>query len=140
MKIAIIHLSDLHYRLNWEEDQGLVLEAFFKDLAKQLTSKKEYKFFLAFSGDIVLAGSKSELYSSFIEQFSSELDKINILKDQRICVPGNHDVSIDVVIEKHVEHEGVVAQKLNEKDFNDFISSHPDILEKKFNNYMNFEK
>lgn len=25
----LIHLSDLHFRLGWEEGQGVVLEAFF---------------------------------------------------------------------------------------------------------------
>ena len=139
MKKVIIHLSDLHFRLNWEEDQGIVLEAFFKDLSKQIDQIDISNVYVAFSGDVVLAGGKPELYDSFFAQFDSELTRVNIPKNQRICVPGNQDVSFNFVNENSVEHEGVVSQKLSEKNFNDFIYKKPIILKGKFDNYMSFE-
>ena len=139
MKKLIIHLSDLHFRQNWEEDQGLVLEAFFEDLVKQIRPQDATNVFIAFSGDVVLSGGDPELYNSFFDQFDYELNKLKIFKNQRICVPGNHDVSINFIKEKFIEHEGVVSQELNEKDFNDYILKQPRILFDKFDNYIAFK-
>lgn len=135
----IIHLSDLHFRQNWEEEQGLVLEAFFKDLSKQIEPFDRSDIYLAFSGDVVLAGGKPELYESFLVQFNTELNKLKIPKSQRICIPGNHDVSVNCISEKFIEHEGVLKQCLNEHQFNDYISKTPIIFVEKFSNYKNFE-
>lgn len=139
MKKTIIHLSDLHFRTDWEEEQGLVLEAFFKDLYKQIQLLDKSKVYLIFSGDIVLAGGDSKLYDAFLKQFDDELNKLNIPRSQRICIPGNHDISVDFIKDKSVEHEGVVTQKLNETDFNNYLSKQPTILTDKFPNYKSFE-
>lgn len=136
---SIIHLSDLHFRLNWEEDQGLVLEAFFKDLSKQLEHLNKKDVFLAFSGDVVRAGSELELYNAFLMQFDTELNKLGIPKSQRICIPGNHDVSVNFISSNPVEHEAVVTMKLDEKMFNDYIQKEPKLLLGKFDNYRAFE-
>lgn len=135
----IIHLSDLHFRNNWEEDQGIVLAKFFKDLAKQIQNFDSSNVYLAFSGDVVLAGGNPELYETFLNQFDAELNKLKIPKNQRICIPGNHDVSVDYISENAIEHEGVLKQDLDERLFNDFISKTPVIFLKKFTNYKNFE-
>ena len=138
-KKALIHLSDIHFRLNWDEDQGLVLEGFFKDLAKQMQLLVGSDIYMVFSGDVVYAGGEKNLYDIFFKQFDSELNKLGIPKSKRICVPGNHDVSVNHINEFKVEHEGIISQKLNEKDFNDYISREPKILIEKFNNYKIFE-
>jgi hypothetical protein len=139
MKKSIIHLSDLHFRQNWYEEQGLVLDAFFKDLAKQIQGLDTSNVFFIFSGDLVLAGEKEELYEAFFNYFDTELNKLKILKDQRICIPGNHDVSQSFVQTKQVEHEGVISQRLSEKEFNDYVSKSPNILTDKFHNYFTFQ-
>lgn len=74
MTKKIIHLSDLHFRQNWEEDQGIVLEAFFKDLAKQIEQWDSSNFYIAFSGDVVQSGGTPDLYDSFLDQFDTELN------------------------------------------------------------------
>lgn len=140
MKKLIIHLSDLHFRRNWDEDQGLVLNAFFNDLSKQVENSINTNIYLIFSGDVVFAGSDPQLYEKFLKQFDLELTKLRIPKSQRVCVPGNHDVSQDYVAQNHVEHEGVVAQGLKEREFNDYIQKQPSILKAKFKNYQIFEK
>lgn len=89
MKKIIIHLSDLHFRQNWEENQGLVLDAFFKDLSKQIEHTAISNIYIAFSGDVVLAGGNPELYEDLLNQFDIELTKLKIPKNQRFCVPGN---------------------------------------------------
>jgi len=139
MKITLIHLSDIHFRMNWEENQGIVLDAFFKDLSKQIKLNPSSKYFLVSSGDFVFTGSDKEQYNSFINQFDSELNKLDISKSQRICVPGNHDVSGEYVKEKFIEHEGVVKLGLEEQQFNDYVSKTSNIFIDKFNNYNAFE-
>ncbi|MCJ7525522.1 MAG: hypothetical protein MUP71_09930 [Candidatus Aminicenantes bacterium] len=78
MKKTIIHLSDLHFRQNWEEDQGVVLAEFFKDLGKQIGKLDKSNVYIAFSGDVVLAGGESALYDNFYLQFDYELNKLGI--------------------------------------------------------------
>ncbi|WP_184545051.1 metallophosphoesterase family protein [Mucilaginibacter sp. FT3.2] len=137
---SIIHLSDLHFRNNWEEDQEVLLSSFFKDLEKQLKYLNPQNVFIAFSGDVVLAGGDSELYTKFLERFDADLNNLNIPISQRICIPGNHDVSRNYVSEKEIEHEGIISQNLTEKKFNDYMFSQPEIILKKFENYELFEQ
>lgn len=135
----IIHLSDLHYQLNWEEDQGIVLSAFFKDLAKQIKGIDSDDVLFVFSGDIVKSGGDQLLYESFFDLFDKELNELNITKEKRFCIPGNHDISAEYVKNNFVIHEGIVAQNLNEKEYNDFINKKDSFLEGKFENYILFE-
>ena len=135
----IVHLSDLHYRERWEEDQGLVLDSFFKDLSKQLSFVNPSDVFLAFSGDLVQAGARQELYDGFFRQFDAELNRLKIPKAQRICVPGNHDISDRFVQTKFLEHEGLIVQNLDERRFNDYVSQPNCLFLEKFDNYLKFE-
>ncbi|NVN94259.1 MAG: metallophosphoesterase [Bacteroidetes bacterium] len=139
MKIALIHLSDLHFRLNWEEEQSIVLNEFFKDLSKQISSDLSVKNFLVFSGDIVQKGGNKQLYDAFYNQFNSELNKLNITKNQRICVPGNHDISTEYIKNQFEEHEGVLKLEFNESQFNDYMTKSSNIYNEKFLNYKEFE-
>ncbi len=38
MSKTIIHISDLHFRENWDEDLGILLHGFFEDVNKQIKS------------------------------------------------------------------------------------------------------
>lgn len=134
-----IHISDLHYRLNWEEDINQVLKAFFIDLEIQIRQLQSKNIYFIFSGDIVQSGEDIELYKSFIKDFDSQLNKLNISKNKRICIPGNHDVSKEYVSAHFIDHNGILIQNLNEKEFNDYISNNSGPLISKFENYENFE-
>ena len=91
MKLTFLHISDLHYRPNWPEENDLVCQRFFEDLKTQILAFENP--YLVFSGDIVLAGSNADFYSQFDKAFATCLDTIGLPKNRRICVPGNHDVS-----------------------------------------------
>ena len=141
MEINIVHLSDIHYQENWQEDQGLVLNEFFKDLTKQISQLEKSKTFFAFSGDLVQKGSDNNLFSSFYNFFDSKLSEIGIDKTHRICVPGNHDISQDSIKNNYINHEAIVSQILPEKIFNDYVSNPTsNIFNEKFVNYCNFEQ
>ncbi|MEE9345249.1 MAG: metallophosphoesterase [Methylococcales bacterium] len=136
----VIHLSDIHYRSNWQENQGVVLDGLFVDLKKQLIDQDVKDIYVVFSGDIVLAGENSNLYEEFIDVFDKALNDIGVGIDNRICVPGNHDVSRKDVIENNVEHNGVISQLTTEKEFNDYTAKSKNVFQKKFTNYGVFEK
>ena len=73
MPIAIIHLSDLHYRHGPKDDQAVVFTAFFADLKRQVAHLGSSQIYLALSGDIVQCGENSLLYEKFAEKFDREL-------------------------------------------------------------------
>lgn len=138
MEKVLVHLSDLHYRQGWIEEQGIVLDAFFEDLSKQRDNMRDADFYLIFSGDIVKSGDDTNNYSQFLSYFNDRLNQCDIQKSNRICVPGNHDVSTETIIHKQVDHEGVVSQKIDETDFNNYIFDQPNILTDKFPKFSEF--
>jgi len=139
MKKVLIHLADLHYRKGWVEEQGVVFNAFFDDIKSQIEKIEDSDFYLIFSGDIVQSGADSKLYDEFILNFDRRLDQIGIPKSHRICVPGNHDVSVDQIRAKMVDHEGVVSQMLDETRFNTYIETPSSVFCNKFGPYKSFE-
>jgi UDP-2,3-diacylglucosamine pyrophosphatase LpxH len=139
MPIAIIHLSDLHYRHGPKDDQAVVFTAFFADLKRQVAHLGSSQIYLALSGDIVQCGENSLLYEKFAEKFDRELEKLNIPKAHRICVPGNHDISIKQIDTIIVDHDRVVGQKLDEQDFNSYVSNSSNVFTEKFSQYRSFE-
>lgn len=141
MQTTLIHLSDLHFRNDWDEDLSLLLDGFFGDLRNQIKSLEKSNVFVIFSGDFVLRGGEKKLYDDFFRRFDKEFNILGISKNQRICVPGNHDVSQDIIKSDLINHDAVISSKLNEKNFNDYIHNpSKNILNKKFENYKNFEK
>ncbi|MFC1986170.1 metallophosphoesterase family protein [Chloroflexota bacterium] len=140
MNKVIVHLSDLHYRQGWVEEQGVVLNGFFKDLGDQLAKINNADYYLVFSGDIVQSGDDSNSYDEFIRVFDNKLTELGIPTSNRICVPGNHDVSTEMVNLNKVTHEGVISQRLDETGFNDYISDPSNILTSKFQKYSKFEQ
>ena len=140
MSVAIVHLSDFHNVIGRSEGHAVVVEELFTDLKAQLQLINAKKVFLAFSGDIAQAGHSEPQYADVIKVFDKRLNELGIGKAQRICVPGNHDLSTAYVKKHLVVHEGVVSQSLAEQDFNDFILSSPNVLTEKFSQYLAFEK
>lgn len=133
-----LHLSDLHFREGWPEEQGVVLDALFKDL-NNLGAPEQ--LFLIFSGDIVQAGSKGESFRIFSELFDSRFEAIGITKQRRICVPGNHDISRDEVDAKIRILYSLSQQDDDETSFNDAIySEYRDIVKPKFRNFLAFQQ
>ena len=85
MSFTFIHLSDLHYRTNWEEEVGVVETAFFKDLKTQI-QHIDNPFFV-FTGDVVQSGKDFKLYEAFTERFNKQLESMSIPRDRRIVIP-----------------------------------------------------
>ncbi len=140
MTIKLIHLSDIHFRMNWAEDQGVVISNVIDDIECQIAEFDINNTYIVISGDIVLVGGNDELYSAFVEEIGSRLDSLGITKERRICVPGNHDISRNWIKNNKLNHESVLLQQLTEKEFNDYAQQPSSLLASKFDNYKKFEQ
>ena len=140
MTIQLIHISDFHFSPGKSEGHGVVLDTLFSDLAQQLAQNRGEKPYLAFSGDLVQASDLDRSYEELLGELDQRLNSLGIPKSQRICVPGNHDISRAHILKNQIEHEGVVSQNLDENNFNEYIGSGPSLLIDKFAKYKDFEK
>lgn len=135
--MQIIHISDIHMRIGWYEEQGIVLDAFFKDLEKQEIGGPDC--YLAISGDLVQAASESGQYLEFSRRFDEALNKLGIPADNRIVVPGNHDADSNIVKDKLVEHLGFRQSNFDETTFNtSVLGSNGGSLKAKFSTFSDF--
>ncbi|MEX0326319.1 MAG: metallophosphoesterase, partial [Puniceicoccaceae bacterium] len=138
-KIKLLHLSDFHYRNNWHEEIGKVTYGFFKDLEQQVDS--EDPPYLVFSGDFVQAGEDESLFQSFIEEFDDKFNALNITKERRIIVPGNHDINRKYISSKQIAFEGIIEQCNSESSFNQYIETQDDgFLLESLENFDNFQQ
>lgn len=136
--MKIFHFSDIHYRKNWYENHGMVFKSLLEDI-KKIASVKDDKY-VFFSGDIVQSGDDSDSYLEFIDIFDKAFNEIGIEKNRRFCVPGNHDISRDVIHKNFIDHKGVIIQEFTEASFNDYISRCTNCFSDKFCNYRVFEE
>lgn len=137
MQIKILHLSDIHFMPGGEEKKP-AFKPFISDLETEL--KSDIPTYLVLSGDIAYAGDQVAHYDGLLEKLGPALDRVGIAKQRRICVPGNHDVSTDVV-ERHIlEHEPIVGAGFSECEYNDFLAKPADLFREKFQNYLNFQE
>lgn len=136
MNKLIVHISDIHLKYNFDEDQTPVINEFFSDLSSSLP--KDTDNYLFVTGDLVQEASDISLYELFIETFSERLDELGLTKDKRLCVPGNHDVCKDEVTKIQVIHEGIVSQDLDETAFNNFVGNLDKCIEEKFTSFLAF--
>ncbi len=136
--MKLIHLSDLHIRQCWPEEQDVVLDGFFDDLQKRsdLTSEET---FIVFSGDMVQAGSSTDQYLEFERLFNSRLNDLGIKASNRICTPGNHDTCTKWLTENQTIHEAFVGSNPDERALNEYLRKPNHILTGKFENYLEFE-
>lgn len=137
--MKLIHLSDLHIRQGWPEEQDVVLDGFFEDLQKRPNLNSE-ETFIVFSGDLVQAGSSKEHYLEFERLFNSRLNGLGITAAKRICTPGNHDTCTRWLSENQTIHEPFVSSNPSERELNEYVRQPNHILSSKFENYIEFEE
>ena len=119
MSTHLVHISDLHLRENWHEEQGVVLNGFFDDLQTQI--KDCQNVFAIFSGDILQEGSRSEHYRYFNNSLGRKFNELGITRDRLIVVPGNHDIDRNYTSENFTIFKSLQERKITETDFNNNI-------------------
>lgn len=134
--MKILHLSDLHLRDGWYEEQGAVLDAFVKDLKLRLSRATDP--WLILSGDFVQAGGDQHFFVLFEAYLDPILRELNIPEKRRIFVPGNHDISRDGV--RMTTQLALAERPDDEATFNNHVyTEYRDILFPKFASYFLFE-
>lgn len=139
MKTSIVHVSDIHYQDGWHEEQGIVMQAFLDDLEEQVARSDAESWFLCISGDLIKRGQDADHYDDLFLGLDERLEALGIGRDRRICVPGNHDVSMDAIDANAIPHEAIVTRRYGEREFNDLVASEPETVVSKFDNYREFE-
>ena len=134
--MRFIHLSDIHLRSGWHEEQQLVLGAFLEDFRGLIAEKDTY---VIVSGDLARAGAEMPLYTQF-EAFLSDLTSTGFTPSNLIVVPGNHDVDA-AYVKRHLGIlTGINAVIHTEKSANDFFhSADSKLLSAKFSDYLTFQ-
>ena len=92
MSTLIIYISDIHFTGTRPENEGAVINAFLKDVKKQLDEMPHKDVFLFIGGDLVQKADDKDSYDRFWNDVIMSLLAIGIPKEHIISVPGNHDV------------------------------------------------
>lgn len=143
MSISIIYLSDIHFGLSKEEDQGKVLSSFLDDISGQISSLQSKSIFLVISGDLVQDADETNVYDNFDKKFLNPLlDRIGISHEKVIMVPGNHDIQRNEVSQIKDVYFPFIDNLRTEKSFNDALDNdkYQSFLFDKFKAYDSFAK
>jgi CRISPR-associated protein (TIGR02710 family) len=132
--LTILHLSDFHFKPNFQYDQDTILNELLKKISEMNKSEWQPDLILC-SGDIAYSGKPSEYKSA--RDFLDQLLRITgVAREKLFIVPGNHDVDWD-------EPSPLPKVELKkDEDSDDFFES-PDILKsvlKKFHGYHEFSR
>ncbi len=136
-KINIIHISDIHYEFNEPENQGLIIDSFFKDLDSQLDPENKEHTYCIISGDLVNKGNSEKTFNDFYDNFILKLVK-RIPIQNIFCTPGNHDLNRNEIEKNLKEHDDILNNDYTETDFNNFLKEEDNIIHEKFKYYKKF--
>lgn len=91
--LTILHLSDFHFKPNFQYDQDIILNELLKKISEMNKSEWQPDLILC-TGDIAYSGKPGEYKSA--RDFLDQLLKITgLTKEKLFTVPGNHDVDWD---------------------------------------------
>lgn len=121
--MRILHVSDLHVRVNWQEDQKRILNAFLADVAK--IHEASPIDVVIVSGDLTFSAT-AEQFSLAEEMLLNPLrDRLEIPRSKIVLASGNHDVDISGIDEFG---EAGLRQKLVDNESVNALFDDPDKL------------
>ena len=139
MTTTIVHISDLHLRKDWHEEQGVVLREFFEDLKVQI--KDITDVFTIFTGDILQEGTDREGYQYFNSTFGEKLYDLGITRERLIVVPGNHDIDREYTKTNYSLLRALQERKTLETTFNETVyGEHSKLLKPKFFPFLEWQE
>ena len=120
--INILHISDIHYGWKKPEEDGVVLDAFFKDIEESISANSNDENYCIISGDLVYKGFNDHQYELFYDDFITRLGKIIPLNNVLI-VAGNHDLNRNWVEANLTKHKDDIYKNRTEVEFNDYVEN-----------------
>lgn len=112
--LRILHISDLHVRADWKEDEQEIVEAMLRD-AEAFAAERRFDF-AVFSGDLAFSGAAAEFALATEILLEPLENRLALPRDRIMIVPGNHDVArsaIDEIDEAGLRSVLVNREKLN---------------------------
>ena len=134
--ISWIHISDLHFRPTNHWEANIVLRPLIKDVKDQIEQQKLDLNFAVVTGDIAFQADEKE-YALAQEFFDEFLNAAELSKDRLFMVPGNHDISRDMI----TTGNRIIARSLdNRKSLYEVLSNNNDrrLILLKFLRYSKF--
>lgn len=140
MQTLIIYFSDIHLSDGNAEGEGLVVQAFVKDVKEKLKSIPHDDVFAFIGGDLVQAADSYDSYILFDKMIVKPLAAIGIPQSHIYCVPGNHDVQRGWINQNKALYAPFVSQEFKESEFNDIAQDEKQsfLLKDKFDNFSSF--
>ena len=139
MVTTIVHISDLHLRKNWHEEQGFVLREFFDDLKTQINDFNDVV--AIFTGDILQEGSDPNDYQYFNDTFKEKLCELGITRQRIIAVPGNHDIDREYTKNNYTILKGLQERRVLETAFNESVYGDQfELLRSKFLPFLKWQE
>lgn len=139
--MKIIYISDIHFGLSKEENQGKVLKSFIEDVSSQVKDCEPSTLYLIISGDLVQNADEPGIYDLFHQNFMIPLlSGTKVPANNVVIIPGNHDLQRSEVIQLKDIYFPMLDKKMNEADFNNIIHNERsrDILYSKFNAFNKY--
>jgi len=140
-EITILHLSDIHFKRNKDEDNKAFRKTVQQRLMDAVTAhlnehKKEHKplDFVVITGDIAFSGKKEEYDEAFT--FLSALKDVLPKETEFLAVPGNHDVE-----REKISKFFSLCQIIEEEKIDKFLESQDEVktfINVKFKAYREF--
>jgi predicted MPP superfamily phosphohydrolase len=120
--ITILHLSDLHWSTAKSTDMKIVIDALCRDIATIARDAERRPDLVLFSGDLVLAGEDfAEFGVAKVNFIDPVLASAKLKLDNFYIVPGNHDISRQVVRSNTFVEAGALAMLTTDVKVNSFI-------------------
>ena len=96
MKLAILHLSDLHFREDPEKNPILTRTGNIAAAVRSLSEPNLDACFVAVTGDVAFSGRSTEYEQAldFFVKLRTDLDEFDVSSDRFIFIPGNHDCNL----------------------------------------------
>lgn len=121
-KFRFLHISDLHWSTESVAEISFMRDALISQLISAPAQPSEPISFIIFSGDLVLAGEKPDLFEKSYLQFLKPIaDALSIPEDKIYIAPGNHDISRSDVRTSPVIESGMQTQISSIDSANRFI-------------------
>lgn len=127
MSINILHISDLHFGTDSEDDKAATRysEDYVDCFLNQIKEKDQNINYIIVSGDIANASVQMEYEkaSQFLNKIVSEL---HISKNNVLICMGNHDISWDILKEKErcgIKNEDLSKENSKYDNFKEFYNS-----------------
>ncbi|UWR88317.1 metallophosphoesterase [Phaeobacter inhibens] len=115
---TVLHITDLHMKIDRLYNQRLVLDAFLNDLDAQC-KEHGYPEVILFTGDLVHNADDDKVYDRLFDEFIDKLLQVTNCGYSRIYFcPGNHDLQRTGI----KETEDSFSKFLNPQDERDFVN------------------